>query len=107
MPIDKQIKQMSEFFKAMGDPTRLKIVSLIASSGNLCVNMVSNKIGMTQPAISQHLKILKQAGILDSEKLGLEVHYRLNEDIINQYINDFSNLFKSKDNQCLKCPEKK
>jgi ArsR family transcriptional regulator, arsenate/arsenite/antimonite-responsive transcriptional repressor len=107
METSKKLILLSEVFKALSDPTRLKIITLLASSRNLCVNMIANKIGMTQPAISQHLKILKQADILDAEKIGLEVHYSINEKIITEYMNNFINIFKEKQNQlCLKCPEK-
>ena len=68
--------------------------------------MIANEIGMTQPAISQHLKILRQAGILNAEKLGLEVHYSINEKVAKKYLNNFSEIFKSKRNQqCIECPE--
>ena len=107
MELDKQLKLMSEVFKALSDPTRLKIISLLAASRNLCVNIITKKIGMTQPAISQHLKILKQAGILDAEKIGLEVHYSINEKIIMEYMNNFNSIFKRKSNEpSLECPEK-
>ncbi len=107
METNKKLIQMSEVFQALSDPTRLKIITLLASSKNLCVNIIANKIGMTQPAISQHLKILKQAGILDAEKIGLEVHYTINNKTVTEYMNNFLNIFKEKQNQpCLKCPEK-
>lgn len=107
MESSKQLKLMSEVFKALSDPTRLKIITLLASSKYLCVNFIANKIGMTQPAISQHLKILRQAGILDAEKIGLEVHYTINEKKISEYTNVFNNLFIEKNRPCSKCPEKK
>ena len=97
---------MAEVFKALGDPTRLKIISLMTSSKNLCVNVVAEKTGMSQPAISQHLKILKNAGILDAQKIGSHVHYSINKKKVAEYKDYFNNLFQEKpEHNCTKCPE--
>jgi ArsR family transcriptional regulator len=97
---------MAEVFKALGDPTRLKIISLMTSSKNLCVNVIAERIGMSQPAISQHLKILKNAGILDAQKIGSHVHYSINKQKVKEYKNYFNNLFQEKpEHNCTECPE--
>lgn len=98
---------MSEVLKALSDPTRLKIILLLTSSKKLCVNAIANKVGMTQPAISQQLKILKNAGIIEPQKVGLYVHYSINDEKIEEYIKDFINIFHGEQKQlCTKCPEK-
>jgi len=67
-----------EIFKALGDQNRLKIIKLILLKGNkLCVGMLSQKLGITQPSVSQHLKILKTAGLIEGEKSGFHVHYKV------------------------------
>ncbi|MGD1118497.1 MAG: metalloregulator ArsR/SmtB family transcription factor [Dehalococcoidales bacterium] len=97
---------MAELFKALGDPTRLEIIALLTESKNLCVNVIAEKTKMSQPAISQHLKILKNAGICSANKIGAHVHYSLNDKKITEYQDYFANLFKSKDgHDCTQCPQ--
>lgn len=66
-------------FKALGDPARLRLVSLIAShpGGEACVCDISGTIDLSQPTISHHLKVLRSAGLLDSERRGTWVYYRV------------------------------
>lgn len=67
-----------EIFKALGDQNRLKIIKLILPKGNkLCVGMLAQKLGVTQPSVSQHLKILKTAGLIEGEKNGYHMHYKV------------------------------
>ena len=66
-------------FKALGDPVRLRLLSLIAghSGGEACVCDISGTFNLSQPTISHHLKVLRSAGILDSERRGSWVYYRI------------------------------
>lgn len=97
---------MAEVFKALSDPTRLTIISLLASSKNLCVNVIAERTGMSQPAISQHLKILKNAGVCKANKIGAYVHYSLNNQKLTEYKSYFDNLLKGKQaHDCTQCPE--
>ncbi len=67
-----------EIFKVLGDQNRLKIIKMILSTGNnLCVGMLAQKLGIAQPSVSQHLKILKTAGLIegDSELLDRVLEY--------------------------------
>jgi ArsR family transcriptional regulator len=97
---------MNQVFKALGDPTRLKIISLLSESNKLCVNVVADRIGMSQPAISQHLKILKNVGILNAQKIGLHVHYSINKNKALKYQDYFNNLFKEPPKKnCTECPK--
>ena len=85
----------TNIFKALGDSTRFKIVYLIISSNNnLCVNAIANQLSVSQPAVSQHLKILKHAGIVISKKMGYHCHYSINMDTIND-ISNFIDKLKS------------
>jgi ArsR family transcriptional regulator, arsenate/arsenite/antimonite-responsive transcriptional repressor len=78
MPQNKE-QSAVEVFKALGDLTRFKILKLILSSGNnLCVTALSKKLGISQPVISQHLKILKNAGLVNPSRKGYFIHYRVN-----------------------------
>ncbi|BAH08262.1 ArsR/SmtB family transcription factor [Clostridium kluyveri] len=70
-------------FKALGHPIRYKIVKFLYD-GPKCVCKLNEDIEFSQANLSQHLKILKQAGILSSEKIGMNIHYRIsNEEIKN------------------------
>lgn len=76
--MSKSVRETAEIFKALGDPTRLKIIKLIAATGNnLCVGIIAHKLEISQPAVSQHLKILKNAGLVEADRQGFHVHYTI------------------------------
>ena len=64
--------------KALAEPVRLRLMSLIAShpGGEACVCDLTGAFDLSQPTISHHLKVLHDAGLLDSEKRGVWVYYR-------------------------------
>jgi ArsR family transcriptional regulator len=66
-------------FKALADPARLRLLSFIAAqpNGEACVCNVTAPVGLSQPTVSHHLKILSEAGLLDREKRGTWVYYRI------------------------------
>lgn len=70
------IDDMAEHFKLLGDKTRLKIVSLL-SPQPMCVCHLVDKLQMTQPNISQHLRKLKDAGLVAEERRGKWMYYSL------------------------------
>jgi ArsR family transcriptional regulator len=70
------MKIKSEMFKALGDPTRLKIVELIANE-ELCVCKIHEEFELSQPTISHHMKILENAGIVVSRRDGKWTRYSL------------------------------
>jgi len=69
---------MDEIFKALGDPTRLRIVQMLAQSGDVCVCNIMSDLGMVQSAVSHHMLKLKHAGLLHSRREGQWIHYSLN-----------------------------
>src|SRR5712691_32668 len=71
--------ELAQVFKALGDPVRLRLVSLIGAhqGGEVCVCDLSTAFDLTQPTISHHLKVLREAGIITSERRGTWVYYRL------------------------------
>lgn len=92
-----------EIFKALGDSTRFKILKLLSSSGNnLCVTAISKKIGISQPVISQHLKILKNAKIVNSNRIGYYIHYSINEKTILNLENQIKDLLNLSSDKCSK-----
>ena len=66
-------------FKALADPTRLRLISLVAAqqNGEACVCELIDPVGLSQPTVSHHLKILVDAGILTREQRGKWAYYRL------------------------------
>lgn len=69
--------QLATAFRVLGDPARLRILSLIAarSSGEMCVCEMVEPLGLTQPTVSHHLKVLHAAGLLRREKRGTWAFY--------------------------------
>ena len=70
---------LARMFKAIGDPVRLRLLSLVAShaEGEACVCDISASFDLSQPTISHHLKVLREAGLLDCERRGTWVYYRV------------------------------
>ena len=73
-----QAELVAPQLKALADPVRLRLMSLIAShpGGEACVCDLNDAFELTQPTISHHLKVLHEAGLLDREKRGVWVYYR-------------------------------
>jgi ArsR family transcriptional regulator len=69
--------ELATVFKALGDPVRLRLLSMIASrqGGEMCVCELTPAFELSQPTISHHLKLLRQAGLVDCERRGTWVHY--------------------------------
>lgn len=89
-----------EIFKALSDETRFKIfLALARSRERLCVNAIVKKLGISQPAVSQHLKILKIAKIADSAREGHKIHYGINRDFINKSVKKINLLLQNAENQ--------
>ncbi|MTD57987.1 ArsR/SmtB family transcription factor [Amycolatopsis pithecellobii] len=69
--------ELATVFKALGDPVRLRLLSMIASrqGGEVCVCEMTPAFELSQPTISHHLKLLRQAGLIDCERRGTWVYY--------------------------------
>jgi ArsR family transcriptional regulator, arsenate/arsenite/antimonite-responsive transcriptional repressor len=77
------IMDIAETFRALGDPARLKIVSMVAEAGELCVCKIVEDLDMMgQPAVSHHLSKLRYSGLLRARKQGQWVYYSLNVDVL-------------------------
>lgn len=74
-----QAAELARSFKALGDPVRLRLLSLIAShrGGEACVCDLSDVFDLTGPTISHHLKVLREAGLISGERRGTWVYYRV------------------------------
>jgi ArsR family transcriptional regulator len=71
--------QLAQSFKAIADPARLQLLSFIAAqpSGEACVCYLMKPLEISQPTVSHHLKVLYEAGLLDRERRGTWVYYRI------------------------------
>ncbi|WP_037575040.1 ArsR/SmtB family transcription factor [Phaeacidiphilus oryzae] len=79
-PLDEaHAADLAKVFKALGDPVRLRLFSLIASrhGEEVCVCDLTPAFEVSQPTISHHLKLLREAGLIDGERRGTWVYYRL------------------------------
>jgi ArsR family transcriptional regulator len=78
-----------EKFKVLGVETRVRIVELLKEKGELGSKEISEKIGITPAAVSQHLKVLKQAGLVKCKRQGCFIPYSLNEGALEEYQREF------------------
>ncbi|MBK0866970.1 helix-turn-helix transcriptional regulator [Saccharopolyspora sp. HNM0986] len=79
-PLDaEQAGALARVFKAIGEPVRLRLLSLIAShaGGEACVCDLTGAFELSGPTISHHLKILRESGVIDGERRGTWVYYRV------------------------------
>ena len=76
------LKDTTRFLTAIGDPVRLQLLYLLGDQGRRNVGDIAGQFRLSRPAISHHLKVLKDADVLASEKVGQEVFYWLERDRI-------------------------
>lgn len=82
----QNVDEQATLFGVLADPTRLKLMRLLAQqreSDALCVNALACRLGVTQSAVSQHLRILKSANLVKSERRGYRVHYFIDRKAMN------------------------
>ncbi|KAB8333640.1 helix-turn-helix transcriptional regulator [Scytonema tolypothrichoides VB-61278] len=74
-----QAAQMAAIFRVLGEPARLQLLSLIAAQPNreACVCHLIEPLGLSQPTVSHHLKVMYEAGLLQKERRGTWIYYRL------------------------------
>jgi ArsR family transcriptional regulator len=75
---------LARTFKALGDPTRVRLLSLIAAAdgAEACVCDLLQPVGLSQPTVSHHLKLLVDAGLLSREQRGKWAYYRVDQDAL-------------------------
>lgn len=82
-PIEREAaSSLATIFKALADPTRVAIVHRLAASEQVCVCDLTAAFDLSQPTISHHLRILRQAGLVEAERRGTWAYYRLVPDAI-------------------------
>ena len=89
-PIARQeAEQLARLLKAVADPARLQLLSLVRSGGEACACDLNEPVGLSQPTVSHHLKVLVEAGLLTREQRGTWAWFKVNE----ERMNDLANLF--------------
>jgi ArsR family transcriptional regulator, arsenate/arsenite/antimonite-responsive transcriptional repressor len=75
----EQAEQVVPLLKALADPVRLRLISLVAShlGGEACICDLNEAFDLSQPTISHHMKVLHEAGLVDRDKRGVWVYYRV------------------------------
>lgn len=103
----------SEIFKILSNDVRMKIFKYLLK-GKMCVSGIVNKLNVSQPTVTQHLIILKKAGLVKSRKIGYWNHYSIKKSGIKKIKNELEkllNMLELKESECnvhpSKCPEKR
>lgn len=81
---DADAERTARRFKALADPTRVKLLSLIATSpeGEMCVCNLTGPLGLSQPTVSHHLKVLTDAGFLERERRRSWAYFRVRNETL-------------------------
>ncbi|TDD87720.1 transcriptional regulator [Saccharopolyspora karakumensis] len=79
-----QAADLAKVFKAIGEPVRLRLLSLIAShaGGEACVCDLTGAFELSGPTISHHLKVLREAGVIEGDRRGTWIYYRVKSDTL-------------------------
>lgn len=83
-----RIDELVSFYKALADETRLRLISLLAQQRPgraLCVGRLAQELGVSSSAVSQHLRILKDLGLVRGERQGYRLHYYLDHERVAAY----------------------
>ncbi len=79
MPAPEAVVRLAETFRVLSDPTRVKILYLL-SQGELCVHDLAELLGISQPAASHHLRILRIQGLVKTRREGKSIYYSLDDE---------------------------
>jgi ArsR family transcriptional regulator len=83
-PLDRDAAEnLAAIFKALGDPTRVAIVQRLAGAETVCVCDLNAAFDLSQPTISHHLRVLREAGLVEAERRGTWAYYRVAPDALD------------------------
>ena len=85
--VEQRTEEQVAVFSALADPTRLRLVKLLCQQKEpdaLCVNALASILGVTQSAVSQHLRVLKAIGLVRGERRGYHIHYSINPEAVER-----------------------
>lgn len=86
--------RLSGAFSLLADPARVQIMALIAGAGEACVCELTEPLGLSQPTVSHHLKLLSEAGLLDREQRGRWAYYRLDREPLRELASVLTTAFE-------------
>jgi ArsR family transcriptional regulator len=89
--------EISQIIKALSVNSRLQIIKLIRDK-KLCVDAITRKLEITQSAVSQHLKILRDCNLVHTDRYGSIIHYRLNTVIAEEFLNRLNEMLTTQEN---------
>jgi DNA-binding transcriptional ArsR family regulator len=92
-------ENLARIFKVLSVGTRVRIVQLLKGRA-LCVNALATRLNVTQGAVSQHLRVMRDAGLVIDEKRGYFVHYHLNDDTLAAWRDEINRLLDPKYGVC-------
>ncbi len=98
----ERLTQMVEIFKALGDLTRLQLIGFLTGSKeeSFCVNELAEKLQVSQSAISQHLKILKNIGLVIPNRVGFHKYYTIEVAKLEEIRSNINVLYASAFSRC-------
>ena len=88
----QKISTLIDFLKIISEENRLRIICFLEKNNEQCVCKITEFLGISQNLISHHLKVLKDFGLLNSRKVGLNVYYSINEVKLNKYQEALNNV---------------
>ncbi len=102
LKINPRVIKLAELHKALSEPNRLMIIKLLASEmvREPCVQDLAKCLNITSSAASQHLKTLKNVGIVEPQRRGNQVFYTLNAETLRHYKNEIDEMFERAFKKC-------
>lgn len=84
--VDHELVQAVKVYKALGEPTRLKIALMLVHESNQCVTAISEQLeNVAGSTLSHHLKQLTDSGLIQSQKSGSFIHYSVNQEVAKKF----------------------
>lgn len=96
----QELQDLAKIFKALSHPIRLKITCGLVKKETCNVNTMAERLGLPQPSVSQHLNVLKAAGIIEGCRKANQICYKVQSEAVKKFIKNLSMDF------CLKVEEK-
>ncbi|MGC9151062.1 MAG: ArsR/SmtB family transcription factor [Microbacter sp.] len=97
---DEELQNLANFAKAISHPARLAILKYLAETKSCISGDISDQIPLSRTTVSQHLKELREIGLIHGETDGLKINYCLCGDTIQQFKNSFDQFFEKMDVSC-------
>lgn len=93
----RPVHRLATELKVLADPTRLHLLAILASSpeGEACVCDLTGPLGLSQPTVSHHMKVLSKAGLVGRERRGAWVYYSIVDDAVGELTGRVADLLRS------------